>query len=161
MHLCSRMTIGSGIEEVLSYLGTFPPTVFHSTSKQQISRSRVQRVHPHMPTMSGRSTSGLIKQTLLAPIAKHHEVFDELAGVLVSCTRYGRSRMTFDPSRIPTIPARSMSGFHRQGRFCLHRARIPVRNLASRMESELHPAKTACEADFLHLDDSVTLIDDG
>ena len=33
----------------------------------------------------------------------------------------GRSRMTIDP-RIPTMPGRSMSGFHRPGRHCLHQS---------------------------------------
>ena len=33
---------------------------------------------------------------------------------------HGRSRTTIDP-RIPTMPGRSMSGFHRPGRHCLHR----------------------------------------
>ena len=44
---------------------------------------------------------------------------------------HGRSRMTIDP-RIPTMPGRSTSGFHRPGRHCLHQARSAVRCPASR-----------------------------
>ena len=39
---------------------------------------------------------------------------------------YGRSRMPIDP-RIPTVSGRSMSGFHRPGRHCLHQVRSAVR----------------------------------
>ena len=39
---------------------------------------------------------------------------------------HGRSRMTIDP-HIPTIPGRSMSGFHRPGRHCLHQAGVAGR----------------------------------
>ena len=53
---------------------------------------------------------------------------------------HGRSRMTIDP-RIPTMPGRSTSGFHRPGRHRLHQARSAVRCSASRMKGELHPAK--------------------
>ena len=58
------------------------------------------------------------------------------------CTHvmHGRSRMTVDP-RIPTIPGRSTSGFHRPGRHCLHQTRSAVRCWASRMNGELHPTK--------------------
>ena len=41
-------------------------------------------------------------------------------GVLIVV--HGRSRMTID-YRIPKMPARSTSGFHRPGRSCLHQAR--------------------------------------
>ena len=51
---------------------------------------------------------------------------------------HGRNRMTIDP-RIPTMPGRSMSDFHRPGRQCLHQARSAVRCPASRMTGELHP----------------------
>ena len=53
---------------------------------------------------------------------------------------HGRSRMTIDP-RIPTMPGRSMSGFHQLGRHYLHQARCDVRCSASRMKGELHPSK--------------------
>ena len=53
---------------------------------------------------------------------------------------HGRSRMTIDP-RIPKMPGRSTSGFHRPGRPCLHQARSAVRCPASRMKGELHPTK--------------------
>ena len=54
---------------------------------------------------------------------------------------HGRSRMVIDP-RIPTMPGRSMSGFPRPGRHCLHQARSAVRCSASRMKGELHPTKS-------------------
>ena len=53
---------------------------------------------------------------------------------------HGRSRMTIDP-RIPTMPGRSMSGFHRPGRHYLHQVRSAMRRPASRMKGELHPTK--------------------
>ena len=59
-------------------------------------------------------------------------------GVLI--IMHGRSRMTIHP-RIPTLPVRSTSGFHRPGRQRLHRARSAVRCSASRMKGELHPTK--------------------
>ena len=46
---------------------------------------------------------------------------------------HGRSRTTIDP-RIPPMPGRSTSGFHRPGRRCLHQARSAVRCSASRMK---------------------------
>ena len=57
---------------------------------------------------------------------------------LRGCTHvmHGRSRMTIDP-RIPTMPGRSTSGFHRPGRHCLHQARNAVRCWASRMKVAL------------------------
>ena len=48
-----------------------------------------------------------------------------------------RSHMTIDP-RIPTMPGRDTSGFHRH---YLHQARSAVRGLASRMNGELHPTE--------------------
>ena len=45
---------------------------------------------------------------------------------------HGRSCMTIDPGR-------NMSGFHRPGNYCLHRARSVVGLSASRMEGRLHP----------------------
>ena len=59
-------------------------------------------------------------------------------GVLI--IMHGRSGMTIDP-RIPTIPGRRTSGFHRPGRHCLHQARSAARCWASRMKGELHPTK--------------------
>ena len=53
---------------------------------------------------------------------------------------HGRSRVTVD-LRIPTMPVRSISGFHRPGRHCLHQARSAVRCPASRKKRELHPTK--------------------
>ena len=66
----------------------------------------------------------------------------ERMGGVGECTQFvhGRSRMTIDP-RIPTMPGRSMSGFHQPGRHCLHHARSAVRCSASRMKGELHPTK--------------------
>ena len=46
--------------------------------------------------------------------------------------------MTIDP-RIPKIPGRGTSGFHRSGRHCLHKARSAVRCFSIRMKGELHP----------------------
>ena len=51
---------------------------------------------------------------------------------------HGRSRINIDP-RIPTMPGRRTSGFHRPGRHCLHQARSAVRCWACRMQGELHP----------------------
>ena len=66
---------------------------------------------------------------------------------------HGRSHMTIDP-RIPTVPARSMSGFHRPGRHRLHQVRSAVRFPASRLKGESCILQiTACKAD-LHMDDS-------
>ena len=42
---------------------------------------------------------------------------------------HGRSRMTVDP-RIPTMPGRSMLGFHRPGKHCLHHARRKGREVS-------------------------------
>ena len=55
-------------------------------------------------------------------------------------TMHGRSRVTID-LRIPTMPGRSTSGFHRPDRHCLQRARSTVGCRVSFMEGELHPAK--------------------
>ena len=52
----------------------------------------------------------------------------------------GRSRMKMDP-RIPTMPGRSMSGFHQPGRRCSQQTRSTVRCSASRMKGELHSSK--------------------
>ena len=54
---------------------------------------------------------------------------------------HDRSRMTIDP-RIPTMPRRNMSGFHRPDRHCLHRARNAVRCPAGRMKGEVHTTTT-------------------
>ena len=57
---------------------------------------------------------------------------------LYSIFMHGRSCMAIDP-RIPTMSGRSMSGFHRPGRHCLHQARnAAVRCSVSRMKGELH-----------------------
>ena len=48
------------------------------------------------------------------------------------------SRVAIGP-RIPTLPGRNTSGFHRPGRHCLHQARSAVRCSASRIKGELHP----------------------
>ena len=53
---------------------------------------------------------------------------------------HGRSLMTIDP-RIPTMPGRSASGFHRPGRHRVHQARSAVRGSADRMKGELLPTK--------------------
>ena len=56
---------------------------------------------------------------------------------------HGRSSKTIDP-RIPTMTGwrgQSTWGFHRPGKHCLHQARSAVSYSASRMKSELHPAK--------------------
>ena len=60
---------------------------------------------------------------------------------------HDHSRITTDP-RIPTLPGRSTSGFHRPGRHGLHQARGAVRYPASCKKGELRPTKTACEADL-------------
>ena len=53
---------------------------------------------------------------------------------------HGRSRKIID-LRIPTTPGRSVSGFHRPGRHCLHLARSAVRRPRCRTKGDLHPAK--------------------
>ena len=55
--------------------------------------------------------------------------------------------LTIDP-RIPTTPGRSMSGFHRPGRHCLHQARSAVRCWASRVKGELHPTTKRSRSGF-------------
>ena len=53
-----------------------------------------------------------------------------------------------DP-RPRTMLGRSTSGFqHRQGRHCLHQARVAVRCRASRMKRELHPTKNRPRGGF-------------
>ena len=59
-----------------------------------------------------------------------------------------RSRMTI-ALRIPTMPGRSPSRFHRPGRHCLHQARRVVRCSASRMKRvSCILLRTAFEADI-------------
>ena len=53
---------------------------------------------------------------------------------------HNRSICTLNP-RIPTMPERSMSGFHPAGRHCVRQAPSAVRHWASRMKGELHPSK--------------------
>ena len=53
---------------------------------------------------------------------------------------HGHSRMTIDP-RMPTIPGRTTSGFHRPGRHCEHPVRSAVRCSASRMKGKLYPTQ--------------------
>ena len=48
---------------------------------------------------------------------------------------HGRSHVIIDPC-IPTMPGRSMSGFHRPGRHCLHQERSTGGCWASRMKGE-------------------------
>ena len=55
---------------------------------------------------------------------------------LISCHVW-RSRMTMNP-RIPTMPGRSTSGFHRPARRCLDQARSAVRCSASGMKGWRH-----------------------
>ena len=59
-----------------------------------------------------------------------------------ACTQsvHGRSCTIIDPCT-PTVPGRSLSGFHQSGRHCLQQARSAVRCSASRMKGELHPSK--------------------
>ena len=54
--------------------------------------------------------------------------------------RGGLLDIIVDP-RIPTTPRRSMSGFGRPGRYCLHQARSAVTCPASLMKGERHPTK--------------------
>ena len=63
---------------------------------------------------------------------------------------HGRSRMTIDP-RVPTMGGRSMPGFPKPGRHCLHQARSIVRCSASRMQGELHPSKNRSYGELRHL----------
>ena len=53
---------------------------------------------------------------------------------------HGRIRLTIDP-RIPIMPGRSTTGFHRRDRHCLHQARGAVRCSASRIKGGLHAAR--------------------
>ena len=71
---------------------------------------------------------------------------DRGRGVLNINIKHGRLGMTKDP-RFPSMPGRSMSGFHRPGRHRVHQGRSAVRRSASHMEGELNPIKTACGAD--------------
>ena len=68
--------------------------------------------------------------------------------------------MTIDP-RIPTMPKRSTaSDFHRPAKHGLHQARSSIRCWAGRVKGEPHPAEPALvRGEFLHLDDSVDIID--
>ena len=66
--------------------------------------------------------------------------------------------MTVD-ARIPTMPGRSTSGFHRPDRHCLHQAPSAVRCWTSRMTGELHHTKNRLIRTFLHMDDSIELVD--
>ena len=50
----------------------------------------------------------------------------------------------------PSHPYNAMSGFRRPGRRCLHQARSAVRCSASRMKSELHPAKNCLSGGHRH-----------
>ena len=78
------------------------------------------------------------------------DVFDLMHGRSIN------SRMTIDP-RIPTMPGRSTSGFHRPGRYRLHQARSAVRCRASRMKGELHSTKDRfLRRVFLPMDDRVS-----
>ena len=72
---------------------------------------------------------------------------------VVGCTHvmHGGSRMTTDP-RIPTMPERKTSGFHRPGRHCLHQARSAVRSHEVRAATYREPL---LRRTFLHMDDSV------
>ena len=60
-------------------------------------------------------------------------------GIKEGCTHFMQG-CTIDP-RIPTKLRRSMSGFHRPGRHCMHQARSTVRCSLIRVKSELHPTK--------------------
>ena len=59
-------------------------------------------------------------------------------GRVHSIFMHGRSGMTIEP-RILAMPERSMSGFPRPGRRCLHQARSAVRCSASRMRMSCIP----------------------
>ena len=58
----------------------------------------------------------------------------------VLITMLGCSRMNIHP-RISTMPGRSMPGFHRRGRHCLHQSRSAVGSTTSRVKGELHRPK--------------------
>ena len=69
--------------------------------------------------------------------------------------------MAVDP-RVSPMLGRGASGFHQPGRHCLHRAQSAVRQTASRMKGELHPATNRLRGGlwdlvltFLHMNDSV------
>ena len=57
---------------------------------------------------------------------RHCTKWGEGGGVLI--VMHGRSRTTIDP-RIPAMPGRSTSGFHRPCRHCLHEARSKRREM--------------------------------
>ena len=54
---------------------------------------------------------------------------------------HGCCRITIDP-RIPIMPGRTTSDFHRPGRHCFDQARSAVRCSASSLKGELHPTKS-------------------
>ena len=63
--------------------------------------------------------------------------------------RHDGSRMTIDP-RIPAMPGRGTSGFHRPDGHCLHQMRSAEGCSASHMKGKLHPIilRTACETNI-------------
>ena len=63
---------------------------------------------------------------------------------------HSRNINAIDP-RIPTMPGRSMSGFHRPGRHRVHQARGAVRCSASRMTGGQHPNKSHLSGGLPHL----------
>ena len=77
------------------------------------------------------------------------------------CTHvmHGRSRVTIDP-RVPIMPGRSTSGFHRPGRHCLHQAR------SRQVLGESHEGRAASFQEpllrqtFFHVDGSVQQIEE-
>ena len=72
---------------------------------------------------------------------------------------HSRSLKTID-TRIPTMPRRSTSGFHRPGRYCVHQAQSGVRFSASRMKGELYSGKKHLRGGLPHLVRTLLLMDD-
>ena len=74
----------------------------------------------------------------------------------MSCTRYGRSRMTIDPHTCLQCRDGARWVFTDQAGICLHQAPSAVRCWASRMKGELHPTENRVWGGlFLRMGDSV------
>ena len=119
----------SWLNDVLDVLGADPT---ENLREMAPVFACVRESHVEITSVKANNVEYMARAVLLLQVTCIGGVLDR---------RDGRSRMTIDP-RIPTMPGRSISGFHRPGRHCLHQARSAVRCPASRMKGELHPTKT-------------------
>ena len=72
---------------------------------------------------------------------------------------HSRGIKTIDP-RIPTMPGRSMLGFHRPGKHRVHQGRSAARCSASRINGELNPPKDHMWGGLSHLVRTPLHVDD-